>query len=90
MLIILIRTVKLMFRIYENRGTTDLRRNLALYSGAILIALMCNAMFSDTFQQDYFWMLGFFLAGTAAASRPDEVKLPQPREVEGTVRGATS
>lgn len=71
-LMILVRTVKLMFRIFRDQNQNTLRRHFALYIGAIIIALMFNSFFSDTFVQDYFWVLAFFLAGIAAGAA-DEV-----------------
>ena len=67
-LMILIRLVKLMFHIFRDKNKNSLRRHLALYTGAIIIALMFNSFFSDTFVQDYFWSLAFFLAGIVAGS----------------------
>jgi O-antigen ligase len=67
-LMILIRLVKLMFQIFRDKNKNSLRRHLALYTGAIIIALMFNSFFSDTFVQDYFWSLAFFLAGIVAGS----------------------
>lgn len=89
-LMILIRLVKLMFQIFENRNTTELRRHLALYSGAILMALMFNAFFSDTFMQDYFWLLAFFLAGTAAGGQELPVGRNEKNEPGDGVRGSTA
>ena len=67
-LMILIRLVKLMFRVFYDQNETSLRRHLALYVGAIVIALMFNSFFSDTYLQDYFWVLAYFLAGIAAGN----------------------
>ncbi len=67
-LMILIRLVKLMFQVFHNKNETSLRRHLALYVGAIVIALMFNSIFSDTHLQDYFWVLAYFLAGIAAGN----------------------
>lgn len=67
-LMILVKAVKLMFQIFNNEQESYLRRHLALYAGAILVALMFNSFFSDTFLQDYFWVLAFFLAGVAAGN----------------------
>jgi len=67
-LMILIRLVKLMFQIFHDKNENNLRRHLALYAGAIVIGLMFNSLFSDTYMQDYFWLLAYFLAGTAAGS----------------------
>ena len=67
-LLILIRLVKLMFQIFHSENENNLRRHLALYTGAIIIALMFNSFFSDTYIQDYFWMLTYFLAGIAAGN----------------------
>ena len=67
-LMILIRLIKLMFQIFRDNGESVLRRHLALYTAAIFIALMFNSFFSDTFIQDYFWVLAFFLAGIAAGN----------------------
>ena len=68
-LMILIRTVKLMFQVYHSTSVDSIRRHLALYTGAIIIGLMFNSFFSDTYIQDYFWMLSYFLAGIAAGER---------------------
>jgi O-antigen ligase len=67
-LMILIRLVRLMFQIFHDKSETSLRRGLALYVGAIVIALMFNSFFSDTYLQDYFWVLAYFLAGIAAGN----------------------
>lgn len=67
-LMILIRLVKLMFQIFHDKNETDLRRHLALYAGAIIIALMFNSFFSDTYTQEYFWVLAYFLAGIASGN----------------------
>ena len=67
-LMILVRLVKLMFQIFRDRSQNSLKSHLALYTGAIIIALMFNSFFSDTFVQDYFWVLACFLAGVAAGS----------------------
>lgn len=67
-LMILLRLVKLMFQIFNNRNENELRRHLALYVGAIVIGLMFNSFFSDTYMQDYFWVLTYFLAGIAAGN----------------------
>jgi O-antigen ligase len=67
-LMILIRLVKLMFQVFHDNNETSLRRCLALYVGAIIIALMFNSIFSDTYIQDYFWVLAYFLAGIAAGN----------------------
>jgi O-antigen ligase len=65
---ILTRLVKLMFQIFHMPNETPFRRHLALYVAAITIALMFNSLFSDTYIQDYFWMLTYFLAGIAAGN----------------------
>ena len=67
-LLVLIRLLKLMFQVFNTKNENDLRRYLALYTGAIIIALMFNSFFSDTYVQDYFWMLAYFLAGIAAGN----------------------
>ena len=67
-LLILLRLLKLMFHVFNTENENDLRRHLALYTGAIVIALMFNSFFSDTYIQDYFWMLTYFLAGIAAGN----------------------
>ena len=68
-LMILLRLVKLMFQVFHDKSESIMRRHLALYTAAIIIALMFNSFFSDTFVQDYFWVLAFFLAGIAAGNR---------------------
>jgi O-antigen ligase len=70
-MIILTGMVKLMFQVFKQWDKGDLRRHLALYTGAIFIALMFNSFFSDTYIQDYFWILTFFLAGIAAGGKLD-------------------
>ena len=67
-LLILMRLLKLMFQVFNTENENNLRRHLALYTGAIIIALMFNSFFSDTYVQDYFWMLAYFLAGIAAGN----------------------
>jgi len=88
-LMILIRMVKLMFQIFHDTNETNLRRHLALYAGAIIIALMFNSFFSDTYIQDYFWVLAYFLAGIAAgnlddSTRPIEYKEQGETRIEST------
>lgn len=67
-LLIMTRMLRLMFQIYEDNSENELRRHLALYTGAIIIGLMFNSFFSDTYIQDYFWPLTYFLAGVAAGN----------------------
>jgi O-antigen ligase len=62
-LAILYQLIKLLFGIHMDTESPTLRSRLGLYIGAIMIGLLFNSMFSDTFLQDYFWMLTFFLAG---------------------------
>ena len=88
-LMILFGIVRTAFRVFENPDEPPLRRHLGLYSGAIVIALMLNSVFSDTFLQDYFWLLAFFLVGIAAgrlesASRevPHARPVDWPRQVD--------
>ena len=82
-LMILIRLVKLMFQVFHDNNETSLRRCLALYVGAIIIALMFNSFFSDTYLQDYFWVLAYFLAGIAAGN----VDYLSRRKLENGPRG---
>lgn len=63
---ILIGLLRLMFGVFHTETENPLRRYLALYAAAIIIALMFNSFFSDTYIQDYFWTLAYFLAGIAA------------------------
>ncbi len=37
----------------------------------MIIGLLFNSMFSDTYVQDYFWMLTYFLAGLVAGMPRD-------------------
>ena len=67
-LMILFGMARLMLRIYDSSDKSSLRGSLALYAGAIFIALMFNSIFSDTYLQDYFWVLAYFLAGIAAGN----------------------
>ncbi len=67
-LLILTRLVKLMFESFHNSDETPFKRHFALYVAAIIIALMFNSFFSDTYIQDYFWMLTYFLAGMVAGN----------------------
>lgn len=67
-LLILVKLVRLMFQIFESSQENELRRHFALYVGAIIIGLMFNSCFSDTYLQDYFWTLAYFLAGIAAGN----------------------
>jgi O-antigen ligase len=75
-LMILIQLVKLMFQIFNTTGISHLKRHLALYTGAIIIGLMFNSLFSDTYIQDYFWVLAYFLAGIAVGGDPFVSKHP--------------
>lgn len=65
-LAILCGLVRLMFSIHRESLGSPLRGRLALYVGAIVVGLMFNSLFSDTYIQDYFWMLAYFLAGFVA------------------------
>jgi len=65
-LTILFQLVKLLFGIHRNPEYSDMDRRLALYIGAIVLGLMFNSLFSDTYIQDYFWLLAYFLAGQVA------------------------
>jgi O-antigen ligase len=67
-LMILTGLVRLMFQVFRDQNEPSFRRWLALYVGAIFIALMFNSIFSDTYLQDYFWVLAYFLAGIAAGN----------------------
>ena len=67
---ILRQALKLLFAIESDRNSGQSRQKLALYVASILIGLMFNSLFSDTFIQDYFWMLAFFLAGLVVGMRP--------------------
>lgn len=58
--------VILMFRIHSDAGSSPLRRRFGLYMGATILGLLFNSLFSDTYVQDYFWMLAYFLAGFVA------------------------
>lgn len=86
-LLILLRLLRLMFQVFEDPRQSELRRLLALYVAAIVIALMFNSFFSDTYVQDYFWALTYFLAGIAAgnlepSSAPADAVLPGDRRHE--------
>jgi len=70
-LAILYQLIKLLFGIHMDTESPALRSRLGLYIGAIVIGLLFNSMFSDTFLQDYFWMLTFFLAGLVAGMPRD-------------------
>jgi O-antigen ligase len=65
-LAIFYQLIKLLFGIHMDAESSVLRSRLGLYIGAIVIGLLFNSLFSDTFVQDYFWMLTFFLAGLVA------------------------
>lgn len=65
-LLILFGTMRLMFRIHKDPASSPTHARLALYVGAIWVALMFNSLFSDTYVQDYFWMAANFLAGYIA------------------------
>jgi O-antigen ligase len=65
-LLILVSLVRYMFAISRDSGNSSGRRRLALYVGATFIGLLFNSLFSDTYLQDYFWMLTYFLAGLVA------------------------
>lgn len=58
--------VRLMFGIHADANSSGLRRRLGLYVGSTIIGLLFNSLFSDTYVQDYFWVLTYFLAGFAA------------------------
>lgn len=68
---ILYSLVRLMLRVHKDVENHSINRQLGAYTGAILIGLLFNSMFSDTFLQDYFWMLAFFLAGLAVGKPQD-------------------
>ncbi len=65
---ILFQMVKLLFRQHRNRCLSPLKRQMSLYVGAIIVGLMFNSLFSDTYLQDYFWMAAYFLAGLLAGA----------------------
>ncbi len=65
-LMILFRLVKHLFSLHNDSNLSPLRRLMSLYTGAIVIGLMFNSLFSDTYMQDYFWMTTYFLAGIVA------------------------
>ena len=65
-LLILFGTARLLFRIHRDPDSSPMHARLALYVGAIWVALMFNSLFSDTYVQDYFWMAANFLAGYVA------------------------
>lgn len=65
-LLILFGTARLLFRIHRDPDISPMHARLALYVGAIWVALMFNSLFSDTYIQDYFWMAANFLAGYVA------------------------
>lgn len=79
-LFILINLLVRLFRVDSDTDIPVFQRKLALYTAASILGLMCNSLFSDTFVQDYFWMLAFFLAGLsigmAESAKDDSV---QPR-----------
>jgi O-antigen ligase len=70
---IVVGIVRLMFTLHNDARGSPMGRRLALYVGAIVIGLMFNGLLSDTHQQDYFWMLAYFLAGFAAVLHGEAV-----------------
>jgi O-antigen ligase len=64
-LCILFGVVRLMFNMHADDKNTPLQRRLCLYAGATIVGLMFNSLFSDTYVQNYFWLLAYFLAGLA-------------------------
>ena len=66
-LAIVLGVVRQMFRIHRDAGGSPTSRRLALYAGAIVLGLLFNSLLSDTFLQEYFWTLAFFIAGLAAS-----------------------
>jgi len=60
---ILVNLLVRLFRVSNDINLPEFQRKLALYTAASILGLMLNSLFSDTFVQDYYWMLGFFLAG---------------------------
>ena len=83
-LIIHFRLVRLMFEVFDTEKGDALTRYLGLYMAAIIIALMFNSFFSDTYIQDYFWMLTYFLAGIAAGNMEQRYKL-EPESLNGGI-----
>lgn len=83
-LAIFYQLLKLLFRIHVESETPTLRSRLGLYAGAIVVGLLFNSLFSDTFVQDYFWMLAFFLAGLVAGM-PRDFGRSQPGPAPGGV-----
>ncbi len=61
--LILYGVVKRMFQAHTFKTASPLTQKLGLYVGAIFIGLMFNSLFSDTYIQDYFWTVSYFLAG---------------------------
>ena len=70
-LCIVVGMVRLMFAIHMDTESSSVRRRLGVYVGATIIGLLFNSMFSDTYLQDYFWMLTYFLAGLAVGMPRD-------------------
>ena len=62
-LAIMYNLVKLLITTYRDEEYPQLYRKLSLYIGAIVIGLLFNSLFSDTYLQDYFWTVTYFLAG---------------------------
>lgn len=60
---ILYQLIKQLFGVHLDAESSALRSRLGLYVGAIVIGLLFNSMLSDTYIQEYFWLLTYFLAG---------------------------
>lgn len=84
---ILAAMVRLMLRAHVETGSRFIRGKLGLYVAAVIIGLLFNSMFSDTYLQDYFWLLTYFLAGVTAGL-PGGLWCIEGAELRGRVESA--
>lgn len=80
---ILVAMIRLMLRVRAETGQDFIRGRLGLYVAAIILGFLFDSMFSDTYLQDYFWVLACFLAGVTAGSHRVLWRLEKPVLNEG-------
>lgn len=65
-LYITVGLVRMMLRIHAAEAGSSVRRRFGLYVAATFIGIMFSSLLSNTFRQEYIWLLNYFLAGLVA------------------------